>query len=378
MRLSTFALGAWRLRVPLVLLTAVAGASLALGPGVFWAGDLASLSPVPPAQQELDRSLRQDMRMPDTATLIVLQKPDQEAALAAAERITAALVPVMERGGIAGIDSPARYLPSVRVQRLRQAALPSRNVLQMSLDAALDGLPFRAEYFAPFVADVDRQRSMEPISRTDLDGTAVSQQVDSLLLNRAGGVVATVGLRGVTAASAIATSVAGEPNAVLVNLKAESDRLLRMYLSEGATLAGLGAGAIGLLLLVSLRSWRRIAIVAAPLMAAVVVTLAILRLGGHALSVFNLFGMLLVVAIGSNYCLFLDRMRTDPAGAPRVLASLLFANACTVTGFGVLAISDTPVLHDLGLPVAAGTFLSLVFAVIIMAPPDADPDAIAG
>jgi predicted exporter len=126
-----------------------------------------------------------------------------------------------------------------------------------------------------------------------------------------------------------------------------------------------------LLLLISLRSLRRLALVSAPLAAAVVVTFAVLRLGGHALSIFNLFGVLLVVAIGSNYCLFFDRYRTDPAGIPRVLASLLLANGCTVMGFGVLAISQTPVLHDLGLPVAIGTFLSLIFAAIIMSPTSA-------
>ena len=77
---------------------------------------------------------------------------------------------------------------------------------------------------------------------------------------------------------------------------------------------------------------------------------------------------LLVVAIGSNYCLFFDRQRDDPSGMPRVIASLVLANGCTVMGFGVLALSHTPVLHDLGMPVAVGTFLSLVFATIIMSP----------
>ncbi|MDB5402920.1 MAG: hypothetical protein JWQ55_4938, partial [Rhodopila sp.] len=51
--------------------------------------------------------------------------------------------------------------------------------------------------------------------------------------------------------------------------------------------------------------------------------------------------------------------------------SLLLANACTVMGFGVLALSRTPVLHDLGMPVAIGTFLSLIFATLIMSPPQA-------
>ena len=103
---------------------------------------------------------------------------------------------------------------------------------------------------------------------------------------------ATLSLRGVTAPAAVAQAIASEPDAVLVNLKAESDRLLQVYLQEGVSLASLGAGAIGVLLLISLRSWRRLAMVAAPLAAAVVVTFAVLRLGGHALSIFNLFGVL--------------------------------------------------------------------------------------
>jgi len=155
---------------------------------------------------------------------------------------------------------------------------------------------------------------------------------------------------------------------MLIDLKSASDDLLRVYLGEGVSLASLGAGAICVLLLVSLRSLTRLAAVLAPLAASVVVTLAMLRLGGHALSIFNLFGLLLVVAIGSNYCLFLERHRADPAGLPRVLASLLLANLCTVCGFGVLAWSGAPVLRDLGLPVAIGACLSLVFATIMLSP----------
>jgi predicted exporter len=188
------------------------------------------------------------------------------------------------------------------------------------------------------------------------------------LLRREDGWVAVLSLRGVAAPGAITRAIAEEPGAVLVNLRAESDRLLAVYLHEGASLAGLGAAAIVLLLAVSLRSLPRLIAVTTPLAASVAVTLAILRFGGHPLSIFNLFGMLLVVAIGSNYCLFFDRQRADPAGMPRVLASLLLANGCTVAGFGVLALSRTPALHDLGLPVAIGTFLSLIFATSLLSP----------
>ena len=369
MRIAGVAACGRRLRWMVAALTVAAAASLGFGRGAFWAGDLSSLSPVPAEEQRLDQSLRRDMRAPDAAYLVVIRRPDQEAALQAAERVTALLGPIIRQGGLSGLDTPAWYLPSLERQRARQAALPDAASLRVELDAALDGLPFQPGLFAPFIADVGAARSRTPVSRADLDGTALSLKLDSLLQRQGDGWVATLSLRGVTAPAAIAEAIAGEPDAVLVGLKVESDRLLRVYLRQGVDLAALGAGAIVLLLLVSLRSPRRLGMIIAPLFAAVVVTFAALRLDGHALSVFTLFGLLLVVAIGSNYCLFFDRQRGDPVGTPRVLASLLLANGCTVMGFGVLALSRTPVLHDLGMPVAIGTALSLLFATILMSPP---------
>lgn len=371
LRLATLAARGRSLRGAVLVLTIAAAAALGLGHGAFWAGDLSSLSPVSAAEQRVDQSLRQDMRAPDAAYLIVIRNPDEQAALQAVERVTARLAHLIGQGALTGFDTPTRYLPSLAMQRARQAALPDAASLQVALDAALDGLPFQPGLFAPFIADVGKARSLPPISRADLDGTSLSLKLDALLLHQADGWAATISLRGVKSPAAIEPAIGGEPDAVLVGLKAESDRLLQVYLREGISLASLGAGAIGLLLLVSFRSLRRLAMATAPLAAAVVVTLAVLRLGGHALSIFNLFGMLLVVAIGSNYCLFFDRHRADPSGMPRVLASLLLANGCTVMGFGVLALSQTPVLHDLGMPVAIGTFLSLMFATIIMSPPPA-------
>jgi predicted exporter len=254
-------------------------------------------------------------------------------------------------------------------QHARRDALPDPTVLQGNLDAALDGLPFQPGLFAPFVADVGQARSARPISRADLDGTSLSLRLDSLLFQQNDEWLAVLPLRGVARPLAVAQAIANEPDILPVDLKVESDRLLGVYLREGVSLACLGAVAIGLLLVISLRSWRRVLAVLAPLAASVVVTVAILRLGGGPLSIFNLFGLLLVVAIGSNYCLFFDRHRNDPAGMPRVLTSLMLANGCTVAGFGVLALSQTPVLHGLGMPVAIGTFLSLLFTTIIMSPP---------
>ena len=91
-----------------------------------------------------------------------------------------------------------------------------------------------------------------------------------------------------------------------------------------------------------------------------------LVLSGHALSIFHLIGLLLVVAVGSNYALFFDQRCTSAQDRERTVTSLLFANASTVLGFGLLSFSQSPVLNAIGSTVAAGAVLSLVFSAILI------------
>jgi predicted exporter len=152
--------------------------------------------------------------------------------------------------------------------------------------------------------------------------------------------------------------------AVLLNLKSESDAMYSGYLSEALRLSEAGLAAIVVLLLVTLRSPARVVRVVAPLLLAVITVAAAILVSGRSLTILHLIGMLLIVAVGSNYALFFDRAAADHAGgtSPLTVASLLVANAATVLGFGVLAFSRVPVLSALGTTVAPGTFLALLFA----------------
>jgi predicted exporter len=106
--------------------------------------------------------------------------------------------------------------------------------------------------------------------------------------------------------------------------------------------------------------------VVVPLMAAIVVVIALHALVGARLNILHLVGMLLIVAVGSNYALFFD-LRGTRAGADNLttLASLVLANATTVIGFGVLAFSQVPVLHAVGATVGPGAVLALLFSAIL-------------
>ena len=133
------------LRLPLVGLAIAAVVVLARHPGSLWQGDLASLSPLSPAQQILDRKLRQEMGAPDVRYITIAAGPSSEDALERSEWASAQLRPLIAEGVLSGDDSPDRYLPSLAVQRERQAALPRRRQLEDNLAAALQGLPFRPE-----------------------------------------------------------------------------------------------------------------------------------------------------------------------------------------------------------------------------------------
>jgi predicted exporter len=363
------------LRFVVLALVVIAGAALALHTGPYWDEELASMSPLPPAEKSLDDELRREIGAPDVRYLIVVQMPDRYAALAASERIAARLEPLIAQGAITGFEAPSTWLPSPSVQRARQAALPDAPTLAANLAQAIADTPFRAGSFAPFLSDVAAARQQSLLQPSDLTGTSLALRLDSLLVQGSGGWLAMLPLRGVADAPALARAVAdpGEPNLLFLDLKAESDKLLGTYLHEALTLSVVGSLVIVALLCVSLRSLRRAGAVLMPLAAAVICTGAVLLQSIGRLSIFNLFGLLLVVAVGSNYCLFFVRNTAevdDPTGHrtdPRMIASLVLANVCTVIGFGILSFSTIPVLHGIGLTVAIGAWLSLLFGAILSA-----------
>ncbi len=359
------------LRFVVLGLAIVAAMALVFHHGPYWDDELSSMSPVPAGEKSLDDQLRREIGAPDVRYLLVVQASDREEVLVASEHVAARLEPLVAKGAIAGFDAPGTWLPSQATQRARQAALPDAATLQANMAQAIDGTPFRPDTFAPFLADVAAARRQALLRRGDLNGTNLALRLDSLLVQTGGHWLAMLSLRDVSDSHAVAEAVGAmhDEQLVFLDLKAESDRLLGTYLHEALTLSLAGSIAIVLLLSISLRSARRTAAVLLPLAAAVICTAALLLTVAGRLSIFNLFGLLLVAAVGSNYCLFFERASPDADDLVRrrMVASLVIADLCTVIGFGILSVSAIPVLHGIGLTVAIGACLSLLFGAILSA-----------
>ncbi|KVL20592.1 MMPL family transporter [Burkholderia sp. MSMB1826] len=369
-----------RLRWPLAVLAVAACATLALHRDNLWSRELAALSPVPAAAQALDARLRADVGAPDVRYLVVIAAPTEQAALEGAEKVAAQLQPLVDRGALGGFENPARYLPSDAAQRARRASLPDADALAARMRDAVAHQPIavKPDLFAPFLADVDAARHAPLLTRADLRGTSMALAVDALLTERDGRWSAMLPLRAPDAARTAqpasgldaapiraAVARAGVPDALFVDMKTEADRLYVSYVHEDIRLSLAGFAAIAVLLLIALRSPRRAVRALAPLVAAVLVVTAGFALAGVQLTILHLVGMLLIVAVGSNYALFFCRRDDTQPVTPYTLVSLLIANLATVAGFGLLALSRVPLLETFGLTVGPGAMLALAFAAIL-------------
>lgn len=363
------------LRWPAMLLVLGACAIVIDHHASLWDDKIASLSPVSQADIELDSRLRADMGAPDVRYLVVVSAVDRESVLRASERVSALLEKQVRQGALARFESPSRYLPSTTTQRARQASLPPRAVLETRLVQAAEGLPVSASLFAPFLADVDAARSQPLLQAADLQRTSMAMAVDALLIQQPQQWRALLPLTAPEGteinAESIRAALSAMPGALFVDMKTESDRLYSGYLHEAIVLSLGGLAAIIALLLVVFRSPLRVLRIIAPLAAAVVTVTAGLSLLGQQMVILHLVGLLLVAAVGSNYALFFDRPDPHTPILPRTLASMLFANLTTVAGFGLLALSNVSILQALGVTVAPGVILVLIYSAIFSRQADA-------
>jgi predicted exporter len=339
----------------------------------LWNRELSALSPVSAEEQKYDAQLRADLGAADVRELVVVSGSDMESILRHAEHAAQALQGLVDGKVIGGFESPADYLPSMATQEARRSSLPGAAELRANSKQAVNGLPLRAESLQPFLEDVEVTRHAPLVTAHDLAGTSLNAGFDALILHQRDRWNALLPLRSAAPGQGIETARvvaalhdAGVPEAQVLDLKQESDALYADYLSEAIRFSLAGFLALTVLLLVALRSPRRVVRVLMPLVIAVLTVAAGLALCGVQLTILHLVGMLLIVAVGSNYALFFDRQAHAAEGGNEALtlASLLIANTSTVIGFGLLSFSQVPVLVALGTTVAPGAFLALLFAAI--------------
>ena len=333
----------------------------------LWDAELLSLSPVSTEALALDASLRADITSgSDGGAFVVVQGETAEIALQHGEAASDRLEELVNQRVIAGFDSVTRFLPSLQMQQRRQAALPEAAALQQALAQATEGGPLKAERLAPFVQAVAQARSLPLATPESARSTAIAPLLNALMLQRPDGTwTALLPLQPVADVvdlARVSAALQGVPQVQVLDIGGELGRMYQRYLGEARTQAALGGLGVVLMVAVALRNPRRVLAVCQPLLLAVLLTLGGLALLQVPMGILHLVGLLLVVAVGSNYALFFDMLQRSGEASDDTLASLLLANVTTVLGFGLIAASDIKALSAIGAVVAPGALLALVLA----------------
>ncbi len=365
-----------RLAVPLVVVLAVG--SFIWSDLPLWEQDIANLNPISTEQKERDQALRNELGGPDVGDLIAVEGSSEEEALQRSETLALALDSLVGKGELAGYDLAARYLPSRKMQRARQASLPDRETLERNLTSAMKGLPFKPGLFQPFLDATGKARTQDPVEMQTFRGTALGLKLDSLLVTHENRWVAVVPLRGVTDRQKFRELLTPwhEQEVSYLDLKNESNRMVNVYRNETLRLLGWGILSIGLVLLVGLRAPISVLRVMLPIGSAIVVVAAVLHAIGERFSLFHLASFLLVIGLGLDYALFFNRRHGTLAERGRTVYGLVVCSTTTILVFGVLAFSQIPVLRAIGLTTALGSLACLVFAAFLAESPT-DPRLIA-
>ena len=355
-----------RPRLPLALLAAAAVAVLLLSPHPWWENSLAALTPVPSRLLAQDSALRAELGAPDVRHLLVIEGDSVEQLLQRSEALEPRLRELVEAGAMSGFDLPSRYLPSAQRQRQRQSRLPAPETLRRAMAEAGIGLPFRPGVFAPFLADVERARQLQPLLPDDVAGTALGLRLSGLLVGSAPRPVALLTLSEVGDAAVLrAFAEHNGPEVHLLDLRAASESLAGAY-RERVVAAMLGALLLlALTVWIALRDPRRAWRVLLPMLLTTLLVLAVLHGSGVALTLFHLVALILGAGLGLDYALFVDNAGDDGPAQRRTLHALAVCSASTLLVFALLATSQIPVLRAIGSTVALCVVGNLLLALLV-------------
>ncbi|WP_106805726.1 MMPL family transporter [Pseudomonas sp. S5D5] len=173
-----------------------------------------------------------------------------------------------------------------------------------------------------------------------------------------GGVAAMVSLQGLNNPALLRVQALDLPGVQLVDRLGDLNRVFADTQISAAELKLMSCVLIVLLLILPFGFAGALRIVALPLLAALC-SLASLGWLGQPLTLFSLFGLLLVTAISVDYAIL---MREQIGGPAVSLLGTLLAALTTWLSFGLLAVSSTPAVSNFGLSVSLGLAFSFMLA----------------
>lgn len=345
--------------LPLIPLTALALCALAI-PRLEFQTDFTQMNRLDPALAARDHRVRARVARFEQTRFVAALAPDDPAALDANDRAAAILDAAVAAGELGGYQSAAALLPGPARQRAALARYTDPTLYDR-FAAAYTAAGFRPQAFAPFRAALTAPPP-DPLGWPDLEATPLASILRPLRVELDDGTLAWLTfLRDVRDPAALAARFDATPQLTYLDQTTVMRETNTALQRQTARLLALGLAAVLLLLALRYRDLRRTLAAYLPAVLGAATTLAVLALLGLGLDLIALTALLMVVSMGVDYGVFLVDAHDHDDLAPALL-SVVLACASTVLGFGLLALSDHPVLHTIGVTAGVGVLTCLVLS----------------
>lgn len=324
---------------------------------------------VEPALQAEQERVWARVQRPDGARFVVLEAPDEEAALRLSEAASRRLRGAVAADALLSFRAVGDLLPSAELQARNWEALQATPDLGPRLERALQAEGFRPAAFAAWREALAGPRPA-PLLLDELLASPLAELVRPFVLQREPGRVALlIHVRGVRDGAALEAALAdlprlGSPGGGALYFDQDAF-LARGYARHRVEILELVAGGlVGVLCLIVVR-YRSLRVTLAAFLPALLAggcTLAIRGALGLPAQLLDAVALLLVLGMGIDYGIYLAEGREETRRLPATLLSLVVACLITVLGYGLLALSPEPTLRAIGLTVGLGVLANLLLA----------------
>ena len=287
---------------------------------------------------------------------LVVEAADEDALLLKNAELSRVLQPLAAQGKLAGFQSLDQFLMPVSEQQKLQNRLRELAKLPESRRPLADiGIPHKTIRNALIEA-----ADAPPLTLSDGLNTDLAQAWRPLYLGEVekGRFAAIVRLNGMTDDAAVRAAAQSISGVHWADKRAHLNELFHHTRNQAAWLK-LASYALAWLLLWRMFGMKRSSKILAVPLAAAVCTVAVLGWAGIPVSLFAMFGLLLVSAIGVDYAVYAV---TAKHSAPARLGGMLLAAATTAVSFALLALSGTPAVAAFGITVTVGVAFNIWLA----------------
>ncbi|MDH3739926.1 MAG: hypothetical protein OER92_12080, partial [Alphaproteobacteria bacterium] len=263
----------------------------------------------------------------------------------------------------------SQIFPTAAVSADALDALPSTDQFAQRAAAALRANGMQSA-FAATQAEAYRAALQAPaIEYQDLSNFRETMALTARLEPTPQGWRELVRLYGPTMPDKLAKAISDQkiPGVQLINLAAPVEQGLINLRRQVVLWLGLGAVAAAVVLAMGLANWRTALAIARTTGAAIGLTTVLLTLLGGALGIFQIIALTLVVGIGIDYGLFLNRNDERAARVAHCRSVALCAGS-TFIAFATMAFSSVNMLHEIGLTVTLGVTAMLVLNLAVTEP----------